>query len=102
MPKLGKDMDIQHLYMKDEGIIPTGSFKARGAAVGVSKAKELGVQQLAMPTNGNAGAAWALYSSRAEIKATVVMPKDAPTITRNECAVAGANLYLVDGLIRNC
>jgi threonine synthase len=99
MPKLGKDMDIQHLYMKDEGIIPTGSFKARGAAVGVSKAKELGVQQLAMPTNGNAGAAWALYSSRAEIKATVVMPKDAPTITRNECAVAGANLYLIDGLI---
>lgn len=74
-------------------------FKARGATVGVSKAKELGVQQLAMPTNGNAGAAWALYSSRAEIKATVVMPKDAPTITRNECAVAGANLYLVDGLI---
>jgi threonine synthase len=99
MPKLGKEMDIQNLYMKDEGIIPTGSFKARGAAVGVSKAKELGVEQLAMPTNGNAGAAWSLYSSRAEIKATVVMPKDAPVITRNECAVAGADLYLVDGLI---
>ncbi|MGG0481230.1 threonine synthase, partial [Priestia megaterium] len=99
MPKLGKEMDIPNLYMKDEGIIPTGSFKARGAAVGVSKAKELGVEQLAMPTNGNAGAAWSLYSSRADIKATVVMPKDAPVITRNECAVAGADLYLVDGLI---
>lgn len=99
MPRLGREMGIQNLYMKDEGIIPTGSFKARGAAVGVSKAKELGVKQLAMPTNGNAGAAWSLYSSRAEIKATVVMPKDAPAITRNECAVAGADLYLVDGLI---
>lgn len=99
MPKLGKEMAIPNLYMKDEGIIPTGSFKARGAAVGVSKAKELGVEQLAMPTNGNAGAAWSLYSSRADIKATVVMPKDAPVITRNECAVAGADLYLVDGLI---
>lgn len=99
MSKLGKEMDIPNLYMKDEGIIPTGSFKARGAAVGVSKAKELGVEQLAMPTNGNAGAAWSLYSSRADIKATVVMPKDAPVITRNECAVAGADLYLVDGLI---
>ncbi|WP_342048018.1 threonine synthase [Bacillus sp. OTU530] len=99
MPRLGREMGIQNLYMKDEGIIPTGSFKARGAAVGVSKAKELGVKQLAMPTNGNAGAAWSLYSSRAEIRATVVMPKDAPAITRNECAVAGADLYLVDGLI---
>lgn len=89
MPKLGKEMNIPNLYMKDEGIIPTGSFKARGAAVGVSIAKELGVEQLAMPTNGNAGAAWSLYSSRADIKATVVMPKDAPVIARNECAVAG-------------
>jgi threonine synthase len=85
--------------MKDEGMVPTGSFKARGAAVGVSKAKELGVQELAMPTNGNAGAAWALYSSRAGIKSTVVMPIDAPLITRNEVAVSGANLYLVNGLI---
>jgi threonine synthase len=99
MPRLGKEMGIEHLYMKDEGIIPTGTFKARGAAVGVSKAKELGVRQLAMPTNGNAGAAWALYAARADIKATVVMPVDAPTITRNECAVAGADLYLVNGLI---
>jgi threonine synthase len=99
MPRLGKDMSIPNLYMKDEGMIPTGTFKARGAAVGVSKAKELGVEELAMPTNGNAGAAWALYAARAEIKATIVMPIDAPVITRNECAAAGSNLFLVNGLI---
>jgi threonine synthase len=99
MKKIGLDMDIPNLFMKDEGIIPTGTFKARGAAVGVSKAKELGVKELAMPTNGNAGAAWALYAARAEIKASIVMPVDAPKITRNECAVSGANLNLVNGLI---
>lgn len=99
MKKIGLDMDIPNLLMKDEGIIPTGTFKARGAAVGVSKAKELGVKELAMPTNGNAGAAWALYAARAEIKASIVMPVDAPKITRNECAVSGANLNLVNGLI---
>ncbi|KRW59609.1 threonine synthase [Pseudomonas sp. TTU2014-080ASC] len=98
-PAIGHDLGIDDLWLKDEGIIPTGSFKARGAAVGVSKAKELGVQALAMPTNGNAGAAWSLYSARAGIKATVVMPQDAPLITRNETALSGANLYLVDGLI---
>src|SRR5699024_7684895 len=82
-----------------EGIIPTGTFKARGAAVGVSKAKELGVEELAMPTNGNAGAAWSLYAARAGIKSTIIMPEDAPKITRNECAISGSNLALVDGLI---
>jgi threonine synthase len=99
MDIVGKEMDIAHLYMKDEGIIPTGSFKARGAAVGVSKAKELGVKELAMPTNGNAGAAWSLYAARAGMKSSIVMPVDAPKITRNECAISGSNLYLVDGLI---
>jgi threonine synthase len=99
MDFVGKEMDITHLYMKDEGIIPTGSFKARGAAVGVSKAKELGVKELAMPTNGNAGAAWSLYAARAGMKSSIVMPVDAPKITRNECAISGSNLYLVDGLI---
>jgi threonine synthase len=99
MPQVGVDMGIQNLFMKDEGIIPTGTFKARGAAVGVSKAKELGVQELAMPTNGNAGASWSLYAARAGIKSSIVMPVDAPKITRNECAISGANLYLVNGLI---
>ncbi|WP_432354176.1 threonine synthase [Sporosarcina sp. A2] len=99
MERLGADMGISNLHMKDEGIIPTGTFKARGAAVGVSMAKELNIHELAMPTNGNAGASWALYAARGGIKSTIVMPVDAPKITRNECAIAGANLYLVDGLI---
>ncbi|ASF41176.1 threonine synthase [Halobacillus halophilus] len=99
MNKIGQDMGIHDLLMKDEGTIPTGSFKARGAAVGVSKAKELGVEEMAMPTNGNAGAAWSLYAARASMKSTIVMPIDAPKITRNECAISGASLYLVDGLI---
>ncbi|MBD8068536.1 threonine synthase [Bacillus sp. PS06] len=99
MSVIGQDMSIPNLYMKDEGIIPTGTFKARGAAVGVSKAKELGVKELAMPTNGNAGAAWALYAARGGIKASIIMPVDAPKITRNETAISGANLNLVDGLI---
>ncbi|MDQ0207781.1 threonine synthase [Alkalicoccobacillus murimartini] len=99
MAKLGKEIGLFHLYMKDEGMVPSGSFKARGAAVGISKAKELGVEEIAMPTNGNAGAAWSLYAARAGIKATIVMPVDAPEITRRECVVAGANLHLIDGLI---
>jgi threonine synthase len=99
MQRLGAEMGITNLYMKDEGIIPTGTFKARGAAVGVSKAKELGVKELAMPTNGNAGAAWALYAARAGIRTSIVMPVGAPVITRNECAISGANLHLVNGLI---
>ena len=86
--------------MKDESIIPTGSFKARGAAVGVSRARELGITHFAMPTNGNAGAAWALYGARAGLaRSTIVMPQAAPAITRLETSLAGARLYLVDGLI---
>lgn len=99
MPVLGEKLGIGSLYMKDEGMIPTGSFKARGAAVGVSKAKELGVRQLAMPTNGNAGAAWSLYCARADIQPYIVMPVDAPVITRKEVAISGAELFLVNGLI---
>lgn len=99
LKKLGQQLGMPHLYLKDEGIIPSGSFKARGAAVGVSRAKELGVKTLAMPTNGNAGGAWALYCAKAGIEAVVVMPKDAPVIPRSECAIGGASLALVDGLI---
>ncbi|KGE18973.1 threonine synthase [Paenibacillus wynnii] len=99
LPKLAEDYGITTLLMKDESLVPSCSFKARGAAVGVSKAKELGVRKLAMPTNGNAGAAWALYAARAGIEATIVMPLDAPKITRSEVALAGARLYLVNGLI---
>ena len=102
LKKAGSKAGIPKLLLKDEGIIPTGTFKARGAAVGVSKAKELNIKQLAMPTNGNAGAAWSIYSARAGIRATIIMPEDAPKITRNECAAAGADLYLVKGLISDC
>ncbi|SFB02451.1 threonine synthase [Lentibacillus halodurans] len=97
--EIEKDMGLGNLFMKDEGLIPTGTFKARGAAVGVSKAKEVGVKELAMPTNGNAGAAWGLYAARAGIESTIMMPNDAPKITRNEVALSGANLYVVNGLI---
>ena len=101
MPSLGKQLGVPKLLMKDEGLIPTGTFKARGAAVGVSRAAELGVQGVAMPTNGNAGAAWAVYAARAGLRSLIVMPVGAPEITRAECAAAGAELYLVDGLIND-
>jgi threonine synthase len=99
LPRLGDALGVPGLLMKDEGLIPTGSFKARGAAVGVSRAHELGIERVAMPTNGNAGAAWSAYAARAGMRALVVMPVDAPEITRRECAAAGADLFLVDGLI---
>jgi threonine synthase len=99
MPKIGRAIGVPKVLMKDEGLIPTGTFKARGAAVGVSRAAELGVAAIAMPTNGNAGAAWSVYAARAGMRSLVVMPAAAPPITRAECAAAGAELYLVDGQI---
>jgi threonine synthase len=99
LKKLGPKLDLNHLYLKDEGLIPTGTFKARGAAVGVSRAKELGIKILAMPTNGNAGGSWAAYCAKAGIKAVIVMPKDAPIINHKEVVITGAELYLVNGLI---
>jgi threonine synthase len=99
LPRHGARLGVPRLWMKDEGLVPTGSFKARGAATGVSRAAELGVTGIAMPTNGNAGAAWAAYAARAGLRALVAMPVDAPVITRRECVATGAELYLVDGLI---
>jgi threonine synthase len=99
MSQLGKELGVPRLLMKDEGLIPTGTFKARGAAVGVSRAAELGVTCVAMPTNGNAGAAWAAYAARAGLASLIAMPTGAPTVTRAECVASGAELYLVDGLI---
>ena len=99
LPTLGQALGVPNLLMKDESLIPTGTFKARGAAVGVSRAAELGVSAIAMPTNGNAGAAWSAYAARAGMRSLIVMPVAAPAITRAECAAAGAELYLVDGLI---
>ncbi|MFC8296530.1 threonine synthase [Micromonospora orduensis] len=98
-PAYGAEIGIADLMVKDEGLIPTGSFKARGAAVGVSRARELGVERIAMPTNGNAGSAWATYAARAGMGATIVMPLEAPSICRRECVAAGADLRLIDGLI---
>jgi threonine synthase len=99
LPRHGARLGLPRLRVKDDGLVPTGAFKARGAAVGVSRAVELGVQGIAMPTNGNAGAAWAAYAARAGIRSLIAMPVAAPVITRRECVVAGAELYLVDGLI---
>jgi len=97
MPAIGRALGVPKLLMKDEGLLPTGTFKARGAAVGVSRAAELGVTAIAMPTNGNAGAAWSVYAARAGMRSLIVMPAAAPPVTRAECATAGAELYLVDG-----
>jgi threonine synthase len=99
LPRYGARIGVPRLVMKDEGLTPTGTFKARGAAVGVSRAAELGVTGVAMPTNGNAGAAWAAYAARAGMNCLIAMPVTAPAIHRAECVAAGAELYLVDGLI---
>ncbi len=92
----------RRLLAKDEGRLPTGSFKARGLALAVSMAKELGLRHLAMPTNGNAGAAMAAYAARAGLRATVFCPADTPEINVREIALQGAEVYRVDGLINDC
>jgi threonine synthase len=90
------------ILVKDEGRLPTGSFKARGLALAVSMAKELGVGAMAMPTNGNAGAAMAAYCARAGIRACVFCPDDTPAVNVREIAMQGAAVFLVDGLIDDC
>jgi threonine synthase len=90
------------LLVKDEGRLPTGSFKARGLVLAVSMAKELGVTSMAMPTNGNAGAAMAAYCARAGMAATVFCPDDTPAVNVREIAMQGAQVFLVNGLIDDC
>lgn len=90
------------LWVKDEGRLPTGSFKARGLGVAVAMAKELGISHLAMPTNGNAGAALAAYCARAGLEATVFCPADTPEINIRETSALGATVYRVEGLINDC
>ena len=99
LSRVGERLGLHRLLMKDDGRLPTGSFKARGAAVGVSRAIELGARRLSMPTNGNAGAAWAAYAARGGVTIGVAMPIDAPTITRAEVSVVGGDLCLVRGHI---
>ncbi|MBT3702961.1 MAG: threonine synthase [Alphaproteobacteria bacterium] len=90
------------VLVKDEGRLPTGSFKARGLALAVSMAKELGVTRAAMPTNGNAGAALAAYASKAGIETFVFCPDDTPAVNMSEIALQGAKLFRVNGLINDC
>lgn len=88
--------------VKDEGRLPTGSFKARGLCLAVSMARELGIEHMAIPTNGNAGAALAAYARRAGLRATVLCPADTPDINIREIQQQGADTWLVDGLINDC
>ena len=99
LPRLGRALGLERLTIKDESGNPTGSFKARGLAVAVSKAVELGIHELVIPTAGNAGGALAAYAARKGIKAHVYMPRDAPPANQLEVEAFGADLVLVDGLI---
>jgi len=95
-------LGMKSIFIKDEGRLPTGSFKARGLALAVSMAKELGIQRMAMPTNGNAGAALAAYCSAAGISSYVFCPEDTPDVNVREIAFQGAKTWLANGLINDC
>jgi threonine synthase len=99
LPHLADELGLDSLLLKDEGVNPTGTFKARGLAVAVSRAAELGVRQFVIPTAGNAGAALAAYAARAGLGAHVFMPADAPQLNQAEVRAMGAELHLVQGLI---
>ena len=102
MPRLSAKLGGGEILVKDEGRLPTGSFKARGLVIAVSMAKALGIKHMAMPTNGNAGAALAAYASRAGIKTTIFCPEDTPEVNVSEIALQGATVYRVNGLIDDC
>ena len=90
------------LFIKDEGLLPTSSFKARGLGVAVSMARQFGIRHLAIPTNGNAGAAMAAYAAKVGIKCTVFCPEDTPEINIREISRLGAEIFKVNGLINDC
>jgi threonine synthase len=96
---LRESLQLHRLFIKDEGLLPTATFKARGAAIGVTRARELGATTIALPTAGNAGAAWAAYGARAGLGVIVVMPATTPETIQRETAAYGARVYLVDGSI---
>ena len=96
---LGEQLGLPELWIKDESRLPTGSFKARGLTMAVSKAKELKIKNLAIPSAGNAATALSVYAARAGIPAYIFMPKDTPSFNIETCQLAGANLTLIDGLI---
>ena len=99
---IGERIGCPRLFFKDESGNPTGSFKARGLSVAVSRAKELGIKKLIIPTAGNAGSAVAAYAARAQMECLVIMPKDVPAPFLTDCAYFGAQIELVDGTIRDC
>jgi threonine synthase len=99
LPRIGGKLGLSNLYVKDESTNPTGSFKARGLAAAVSKARELGIDKVIIPTAGNAGGAMAAYAARAGIRAVIYMPKDTPRANIEESRMAGAEVILVDGII---
>jgi threonine synthase len=102
LPKLAQKLGGGEIIVKEEGRLPTGSFKARGLVMAVSMAKALGIRHMAMPTNGNAGAALAAYASRAGIRTTIFCPEDTPEVNVSEIALQGAAVYRVNGLIDDC
>ena len=99
---LGRKIGVPKLYIKDEGLNPTGSFKARGMSAAISRAAELGAQAIAIPSAGNAGGATAAYAARAGLPAHIFMPKDVPQANYIECKILGAHVELIDGLISDC
>jgi threonine synthase len=99
MPRLAAELGLGRLWVKDETRLPTGTFKARGLALAVSRAVELGVRRAAIPSAGNAAEALAVYAARAGMECFVFMPKDAPLANQRVCQAAGARVFLVDGLI---
>jgi threonine synthase len=100
--RLGETVGLSKLYVKDEGLNPTGSFKARGLAVALSRAYELGVEAVSIPSAGNAAGAMSAYAALAGMQAHVFMPRDVPPVFVAECRVLGAEVTLVDGLITDC
>src|SRR5713101_5433109 len=98
----GNQGGLQRLYVKDEGLNPTGSFKARGMTVAVARAKQLGARALAAPTAGNAGGALAAYAAAAGLPAVIVMPADTPAANVMECQAFGAKVVKLNGLISDC
>ena len=100
--RLGKELGLSRLWIKDESANPTGSFKARGMAAAVTMARLLGARKLAVPSAGNAAGALAAYAGRAALEAHIFMPRDVPAANRQECEVAGAHVTLIDGLITDC
>ncbi|HXJ94103.1 MAG TPA: threonine synthase [Terriglobia bacterium] len=100
--RLGQQLGLPGLYFKDEGVNPTGSFKARGQAVAITMARELGARKVAVPSAGNAGGAMAAYAARAGLQALVYMPEGTPVMNRLECAILGAEVVLAPGSIKDC